>query len=154
MSLIRWHPWRDIERWESLPSIDSLQQEMNRLFDRLLPSDAGGNGITFMPAAEMDETPEAVEIKLEIPGLEAKDLNVEVTDDAVKIGGERKSETKTEEKGMVRSEFRYGKFERVIPLPVRVKTDGVAAEYKNGILKVTLPKTEEQQRKAIEIKVA
>jgi HSP20 family protein len=149
MPLTLWKPFRDIQHWEPLQEIESLQREMNRLFERLMPS--GGNGgaaeITFMPSAEMEETEEALHLKLEIPGMEAKDLDVQVTEDAVSISGERQSETKTETKGVMRSEFHYGKFERMIPLPTHIQTDKVQAEYKNGVLALTLPKSEEDKRK-------
>ena len=125
---------------------------MNRLFDRWAHAGNGeSKGFGYIPSVEMKETDEAVQLKLEVPGLEAKDLNVEVTDDAVSIKGERKSESKTEEKGMIRSEFHYGSFARVIPLPTHVQNDKVTAEYKNGILNLTLPKSEEEKKKTVKI---
>lgn len=143
MALIRWEPFREI---------DSLQREMNRLFDTLTPAaDGRTNGVAFIPAAEMQETPEAIHLKLEVPGLEAKDLDVQVTAEAVAISGERRTENKTEENGMVRSEFRYGKFQRVIPLPGRVQNNQVKAEYKDGILKLTLPKAEEEKNHVVKV---
>jgi HSP20 family protein len=129
---------------------------MNRLFDRIVPTDVGNGekvGLSFIPAAEMTETPEAVQLKLEIPGMEAKDLNVEVTADSLTINGERKSEIKTEEEGFTRTEFRYGKFHRVIPLPVRVDNNNVTAEYKDGILNLTLPKAEEEKNKVVKVSI-
>jgi HSP20 family protein len=152
MTLTRWKPLRDLELMEPLREMENLQHEMNRLFDRWMHSGNGENGgFGFMPSVEMKETDEAVQLKLEVPGLEAKDLNVEVTDDAVSIKGERKSESKTEEKGIIRSEFHYGSFARVIPLPVHVQNDKVTADYKNGILNLTLPKLEEEKRKTVKI---
>jgi HSP20 family protein len=148
MALIRWEPFREVE---------SLQKEMNRLLDRIVPTDVGNGekvGLSFIPAAEMTETPEAVQLKLEIPGMEAKDLNVEVTADSLTINGERKSEIKTEEEGFTRTEFRYGKFHRVIPLPVRVDNNNVAAEYKDGILNLTLPKAEEEKNKVVKVSIS
>jgi HSP20 family protein len=154
MAITQWRPFRDITHWETLPTIATLQEEMNRLFQQLSPS---GNGdsefMAFMPSAELEDTPEALHLKLEIPGLEAKDLNIQVTEQSVSISGERKSETKTEEKGAVRSEFRYGKFERIIPLPVQVKNDAAQAEYKNGILTLDLPKSEESKKKVVKVEV-
>jgi HSP20 family protein len=147
MALIRWEPFREVE---------SLQKEMNRLFDRLVPTDAGNGekmGLSFIPAAEITETPEAVQIKLEIPGMEAKDLNLEVTANSLTINGERKSEIKTEEEGFTRTEFRYGKFHRVIPLPVQVDNNNVTAEYKDGILNLTLPKAEEEKNKVVKVSI-
>ena len=148
MALIRWEPFREVE---------SLQKEMNRLLDRIVPTDVGNGekmGLSFIPAAEMTETPEAVQLKLEIPGMEAKDLNVEVTADSLTINGERKSEIKTEEEGFTRTEFRYGKFHRVIPLPVRVDNNNVTAEYKDGILNLTLPKAEEEKNKVVKVSIS
>ncbi|MCA2656408.1 MAG: Hsp20/alpha crystallin family protein [Microcystis sp. M015S2] len=147
MALIRWEPFREVE---------SLQKEMNRLFDRLVPTDVGNGekmGLSFIPAAEITETPEAVQLKLEIPGMEAKDLNVEVTADSLTINGERKSEIKTEEEGFTRTEFRYGKFHRVVPLPVQVDNNNVTAEYKDGILNLTLPKAEEEKNKVVKVSI-
>ena len=147
MALIRWEPFREVE---------SLQKEMNRLLDRIVPTDVGNGekvGLSFIPAAEMTETPEAVQLKLEIPGMEAKDLNVEVTADSLTVNGERKSEIKTEEEGFTRTEFRYGKFHRVIPLPVRVDNNNVTAEYKDGILNLTLPKAEEEKNKVVKVSI-
>ncbi|MFM6322217.1 MAG: Hsp20/alpha crystallin family protein [Microcystis panniformis] len=148
MALIRWEPFREVE---------SLQKEMNRLLDRIVPTDVGNGekvGLSFIPAAEMTETPEAVQLKLEIPGMEAKDLNVEVTADSLTINGERKSEIKTEEEGFTRTEFRYGKFHRVIPLPVQVDNNNVTAEYKDGILNLTLPKAEEEKNKVVKVSIS
>lgn len=141
-------------RWEPLREMNSLQREMNRLFDSLTPEvDRASNGVAFVPAAEIDETPDAIHLKLEIPGMEAKDLDVQVTAEAVAISGERRSETKTEEKGMTRSEFRYGSFRRVIPLPARIQNDSVQAEYKNGVLNLNLPKAESEKNQVVKVQV-
>ncbi|XFA72721.1 Hsp20/alpha crystallin family protein [Thermosynechococcaceae cyanobacterium Okahandja] len=145
MALVRWEPFREI---------DTLQRQMNRLFDELLPlTKDTRNGITFVPPAEMEETGDEIRLKLEIPGMEAKDLNVEVAAEAVSISGERKSETKTEEKGVTRTEFRYGKFSRVIPLPARIQNDKVHAEYKDGVLTLTLPKAEDEKSKVVKVNI-
>ncbi len=142
MALIRWEPFREIE---------SLQQEMNRLFDTLTPTRNHEWAGSFIPPAEMHEDPEAIHLKLEVPGMESKDLDIHVTAEAVAISGDRKSETRTEEKGVTRSEFRYGKFQRVIPLPTRIQNDKVQAEYKNGVLNLTLPKAEEEKTKVVKV---
>lgn len=148
MALVRWEPFREIE---------TMQRDMNRLFERMMMVPGDGDrdiiaaGSSFMPAAEMHETPNAIELKVEVPGIEAKDLDVKVTAEAISITGERKSETKTEEKGMTRSEFRYGKFQRIIPLPTRIQNDKVQAEYKNGVLCLTLPKAEDEKNKVVTI---
>ncbi|NET31419.1 MAG: Hsp20/alpha crystallin family protein [Cyanothece sp. SIO1E1] len=147
MTLVRWHPWREV---------DTLQRQLNRLFDDALTPDSWTdfNGLTRIPAAELEETPDAVHLRLEIPGMDAKDLDVEVTENTVSIRGERKSETKSEESGTIRSEFHYGKFQRLIPLPARIQNTKVEAEYKDGILNLTLPKTEAAQNKMVKLNLS
>jgi HSP20 family protein len=142
-------------RWEPLREIDSLQREMNRLFDSLAqtPTNRENLSVTFIPPAEMHETPEAIHLKLEVPGMEASDLDVQVTAEAVAISGERQEETKAQEEGVTRSEFRYGKFQRVIPLPTRIQNDKVQADYKNGVLSLTLPKAESEKNKVVKVNI-
>ncbi len=140
-------------RWEPFSEIDSLQKEMNPMFDSLASRTTDWLGSAFVPAAEMEETPEAIHLKLEVPGMDAKDIDIQVSAEAVSISGERKEESKTEEKGMTRSEFRYGSFRRVIPLPARVQNTNVNAEYKDGILNLTLPKAEEEKNKVVKVNV-
>jgi HSP20 family protein len=144
MRLVPYSPFREIE---------TMQRQMNRLFDNLVGFTEDQYNTSFIPAAEIEETEQALHLKLEVPGLEPQDLNVEVTADAVSISGERKSESRTEEQGMVRSEFRYGKFQRVIPLPTRIQNTNVQAEYKDGILRLTLPKTEEEKNKVVKVTI-
>ncbi|NEP02028.1 MAG: Hsp20/alpha crystallin family protein, partial [Symploca sp. SIO2E9] len=100
-----------------------------------------------VPLAELSETEEAIVLKLEVPGMEAKDLNVEVTEDTVSISGERQEENKDN----TRSEFHYGKFHRVIPLPKRIQNTKVTAEYKDGVLNLTLPFREEEKNKVVKV---
>lgn len=152
MKLMRREPSRGIERWEPFREMESLQRRMNHLFEQMMPWEDGS--LALMPSVEMDETTDEIHLKLEVPGLEAKDLDIQVSDNSVAIAGERKEETKTEEKGMVRSEFHYGKFERVIPLSTSVQNDKVKADYKNGILTLTLPKSEEGKHKVVKVEVS
>jgi HSP20 family protein len=144
MAIVRYNPWQEM---------NALQRQLNHLFDdALTPSNWDGfNNLAKIPAAELTETDEAVHLKLEVPGMSAKDLDVQVMADRVAISGERKSETKSEEKGKTRSEFRYGKFSRVIPLPVRIQNINVTADYKDGILNLTLPKSEEEKNKIVKV---
>ncbi len=144
MALVRYNPWREMS---------SLQRQLNRLFDdALVPANWDDfNNLAKIPAAELTETEDAVHLKLEVPGMEAKDLDIQVMADRVSIAGERKSETKTEDKGVTRSEFSYGKFSRVIPLPIKIQNTNVTAEYKDGILNLTLPKAEEERNKVVKV---
>ena len=140
MAKVRYNPWREM---------NSLQRQLNRLFDdALIPAnwDDFGN-FSKIPAAELTETEDAVHLKLEVPGMEAKDLDIQVMADRVTISGERKSEINDR----TRSEFRYGKFSRVIPLPVRIQNTNVTADYKDGILNLVLPKAEEEKNKVVKV---
>lgn len=101
----------------------------------------------------MHENGDAVYLKLEVPGIDAKNLDVQVTAEAVSISGQRQAETKTDQKGVTRSEFRYGKFQRVIPLPARIQNDKVEADYQDGILMLTLPKAEAEKTKVVKVNI-
>lgn len=144
MTLVRWKPFQEMH---------DIQREMNRLFNDVLasPTRPDGFGMTFSPAAELDETEDNYQLRLEVPGMEPKDLNVEVTAESVSISGERKSEKTEESNGSTRSEFRYGRFQRIIPLPGRIDNQNVAAEYKNGVLHLTLPKVEDEKNKVVKV---
>ena len=143
MTLVRLNPWQEF---------NAMQRQFNRLFDEaFVPAKELDRSFIRVPAAELQETSDAIHLKLEIPGIEAKDLDVKVTENAVLVSGERKSETKTEDKGVTKSEFHYGKFQRVIPLPARIQNTNVTAEYKDGILNLTLPKTEAEKNKVVKV---
>ncbi len=141
-------------RWEPLQEIDEIQREMNRLFDRFQVPATRENGFAFVPAAELQDTPEAFLLKLEVPGIKAEDLDIQVTGEAISISGERRSEQTSQDKGMTRTEFRYGRFRRVIPLPARIQNDQVEANYDNGILNLRLPKAESEKTRVIKVNVA
>ncbi|MFN3360570.1 MAG: Hsp20/alpha crystallin family protein [Pseudanabaenaceae cyanobacterium] len=142
MALVRYQPFREF---------DAIQKEMNRLFDSLFATAESVSPYAFMPAAELEETNEAINLRLELPGIDPKELDIQVTANSVSITGERRSESKTTEDGVTRSEFRYGKFQRVIPLPARVQNNQTKAEYKDGILHLTLPKAEEEKNKVFKV---
>lgn len=148
MSLIRWQP---------LQELDALRHQMNHLFDELMHSDRElGQFPTlenamWAPAIELKETDTELVVKAVIPGVEAKDLDVQVSENAVSIMGEHQEEKRTEEKGYFRSELQYGQFQRVVPLPVSVKHDQVQSEFKDGVLTLTLPKAESSPPKVTKV---
>ena len=144
MALVRYNPWQEM---------NSLQHQLNRMFDDALTPENWENfgNWSNSPAAEIIDKEDAFHLKLEVPGIEAKDLDIQVMKDRVAIAGERKSETKSEANGSVRSEFRYGKFQRVIPLPAHIQNTDVTADYKDGILNLTLPKAEAEKNKVVKV---
>jgi HSP20 family protein len=145
MSLVRWQPFRDLT---------NLQREMNQLFETLDDREGNVFPTAFVPAAEIETDDTNVYIKVEVPGLKPEEIEVQVNHRYVSITGERKEEKTTEEKGMKRSEFRYGKFQRTIALPHKVKQDGVEAKYEHGLLKLTLPKAEDEKNKTVKVQVS
>jgi HSP20 family protein len=144
MALVRWDPFREI---------DEIQREMNRLFDRLMARPTETETFAFVPAVEMHDDPETITLRLELPGLNPQDLDIQATAEAVSISGERRFEKRSEDRGVTRSEFRYGRFQRVIPLPNRIKHDQVKAEYKDGILTLTLPKADSEKAQVVKVSV-
>ncbi|MEW5860041.1 MAG: Hsp20/alpha crystallin family protein [Cyanobacteriota bacterium] len=141
MALIRWQPFREIE---------TLRRQFDELFEELAGSSRESE-MTWTPLVELQDRDDNLVLRAQLPGLEAKDLDVQVTRDAVSISGEHRSENKVEEKGYFRSEFRYGKFQRLIPLPVHIQNERVQADFQNGVLTLTLPKVEEAQRRVVRL---
>ena len=138
MVLIRRQPDQEIE----------MQRHIERIFARIAGSRREPE-LTWKPAIELKNTEEYVILRVEIPGVSGKDLDIQVTREAVAIAGERRYDNKAQDKGLFCTEFRYGKFHRVIPLPVAVVNDQVKAEFKDGILTLTLPIA--QRRQAVKI---
>lgn len=132
MAILRYNPWAEMT---------TLQRQIDRVFDDLQVQ-------TFKtPAAELTETEDALHLKLELPGVSAQDVDIEVTESAVKVIAERK----LEHKEGTRSEFYYGKFQRVIPFKAKIQNTNVTADYKDGILNLTLPKSEQEKNKVVKV---
>lgn len=148
MSLIHWQPQKEL---------DTLRHQINHLFDDLMHCDRESGQFTNFesaicsPAIELKETETAVILKAVVPGIQAEDLNVEVSEIAVSITGEHREEKRSEEKGYFRSEFHYGQFKRIVPLPVLVKHNQVQWEFKNGVLTLTLPKAESTRQNVTKV---
>src|SRR5579883_1091757 len=139
---VRYNPWQEI---------NTLQRQINRLFEDTVSPSTIERDSAKVPAAEIHETADAIHLKVELPGIEAKDLDIQVTENAVAVTAERRSEVRAEEKGVTRTEFYYGKFHRVIPLSARIENTNVTAEYKDGILNLTLPKTQQEKNKVVKV---
>lgn len=136
-----------------------LQRDINRVFDdfwtRFERSMNGSNGSVSAaaPRADVTETDEAVEVSIELPGMDEKDIDVSLGDDVVTIRGEKKAEKEEKRKGYFLSERSYGCFYRSIPLPPGVDPNKADATFRKGVLTVTLPKTPEAQEKIRKIEV-
>ena len=139
--------------------IFSLQRDVNRIFEEFWkrfdqPFGAIGRWDSGDPRMDVAETDSALEVSVELPGLDRNEVDVSLTDSALTIKGEKKSQREESKKGYHLSERSHGSFYRSIPLPSGVDRDKASAEFKNGVLTVTLPKTQEAQSnvKKIEVK--
>jgi len=145
MALIRWQPFSDIE---------TLRRQMDRMFDDITGVNGYEESTNWRPAVELIDGEENLTLRAAVPGLEGKDLDISVTRDSVTLKGEHSYKERTEEKGVYRSEFRYGRFERTVRLPIAVQNNKVKAEFNNGILTLTLPKVEEAQNRVVKVDVS
>ncbi|MEX2631448.1 MAG: Hsp20/alpha crystallin family protein [Tistlia sp.] len=158
-SLIPWNRKTEIGRAVEEHPLASFQREMDRFFDEvwrrwdLAPS--GGNRFGWTPSTDVAENDAAVEMTMELPGLDEKDVEVTLEGDRLIVQGEKRQDRQQEEAGTgwLVSERRWGRFQRVMPLPPHVDRDKVAASFQDGVLKVTLPKTEEARRETRRIEV-
>jgi HSP20 family protein len=130
-----------------------LQHEIDRLFDGVSRNIPGFN-MTSMPSMDISETANALEITAELPGLERKDIELNVADNLLTIRGEKKNEREEKNKDYHLVERSYGSFSRSVELPSGVKVEDIAAELANGVLKVIVQKPTPKQTKQIEIKTA
>jgi len=115
-----------------------MSEEMDRTFGSFFGQPGRSSG-TWFPAIEVAEQNGQLQVHAELPGLKPEDVNVEVTNDALILRGERKSEHEQREGGVYRSERRYGEFYREIPLPEGVNPENAKAQFQNGVLEVTVP---------------
>ena len=147
MDLIPWKPFREIE---------SLRREMDNLWSNFLdyrPSVMGWRGQEWLPATDIVENKDVIILKVELPGLDPKDINVSLTEDRLTISGEKKQEEEKKEENFYRLERHSGSFTRTYRLPALVKKDKIDAVFEKGILSITLPKLEVEKQKKIEITV-
>jgi HSP20 family protein len=123
-----------------------FREEMNRLFDNFFRGfdiEAFEPRISFSPKIDVSETDKEITVTAELPGMEEKDIDVSLEKDRITIKGEKKEEKEEKGKDFYRSERSFGSFVRTIPLPKEIDTDKVDAQFKKGVLTITLPKTPE-----------
>ena len=141
-----------ITYWDPFKNVIALQSRVNSLFRDF--NESGESTAPFVPAVDIYEDAEKVTLKLEVPGVEEKDLDVRVEDNTLTVKGERKFEKEEKEENFHRIERRYGSFYRSFTLPTTVDTENVDAKYNAGVLKLELKKKPEAQPKQIKVNVA
>jgi HSP20 family protein len=153
MALVRLSP----ARWDPFGEFSTLQERMNRLFEDLMPTTRMGeeefNTGTFYPAVDIYEGEKEITLKAELPGIDKKDVHVDINDGVITLRGERKIEKENKKENYHRVERSYGIFNRSFTLPTTVDPGKVKANYKDGVLSVTLPRKEEAKPKSIPVGV-
>ena len=144
-------PWRGL--WES--RFPSLREEMDKMFEDFFgktnfPSIAGG---TWIPPIDVQQTKKDVMVMMDIPAIDPKEISISIMEDRITIKGERKREAEVKEIDYYRSERVYGSFQRIIQLPSEVVGDKAKASYKDGVLKITIPKSQRAVPKEVQIEV-
>jgi HSP20 family protein len=132
-----------ILRWQPLVELETVQRQLDRLFDDLTPNYEALRkrvNVDWTPAVELEVQPTTFLLRIQLPGIDPTTVDVQVTRETVSLSGERKLDPQAEANHNIRSEFRYGKFHRMISLPAAVQNDQVTADYTDGILTLTLPR--------------
>ncbi len=146
MNLVRWNPWREM---------NTLQNRINHLFSDSFfqpgHSDDDMSLGTWHPVVDMYDEDDRIVIKAELPGMDKKDIAVDVKDRVLTISGERNYDNEVKEEKYYRRERAYGKFQRAFSLPADVDSDKIKADFKDGLLKVEVPKPEKQKPKEITV---
>ena len=146
MNLVRWNPWSEMS---------TLQNRINSLFNEPFFRSGGEddqfNMGSWYPAVDMFENDDKIVIKAELPGVDKKDISVDVKDRVLTLSGERSYDHEVKEENYYRRERACGKFKRAFNLPADVDPDKIKADFKDGVLKVELPKPEAQKPKRITV---
>ena len=140
------------ERWDPFDELTLLRSRMDRLWSRMTDDDQTALA-NWSPTSDVIETKDEIVIKAELPGIDEKNINVELEAGVLKIKGERNAEKETEEEGYRRLERSYGSFFRSFALPVNVETGKISAAFANGLLEVHLPKKEGAKPQSIKIEL-
>jgi HSP20 family protein len=150
MVVERWRPRRGITPWRTMRDMEEWERHLENLFGRQLwrlPADGDG----WMPALDVFEKDNKLVIKAELPGMKEEDIDVSVVGDSLVIKGEKKTENEEKEADYYRCERTYGSFYRSIPLPATVDAGKIEANFEDGILEVSLPKSAQAKPKKVAV---
>ena len=145
MSIIRWSPFDEIM---------TMRESMDRLFEDYFTRRPRNSGpLVWQPAVEIFETESDITVKAELPGIDPKQVEVNVTEEGLTIKGEARTEQEERKRNYYRRELRYGSFQRTVVLPTEVKGDEAKATFRHGILEVKVPKAERVKPKTVKVEV-
>jgi len=150
MSILRWDPVRELRTMRR--TLERMMDELMGAGEAEVPEVRGEVG-TWQPAVEMYETDTEYVVRAALPGVDPKSIDVEVADDGLTLRAERREEKEERGRNYLRRELRYGLFQRTLPLPGGVKADQAKATYKDGVLEVHVPKTEQAQARKVQVQI-
>lgn len=143
-----------LRRYDPGWGIDSFRRDMDRLFDSFFGRWPGEEYATlWAPALDVEETKDSIVIRAEVPGMKKEDIKIQTAGDRLLISGERRHESEEKNRHFHRVERAYGKFQRLVKLPLEVQSDKARASYKEGVLEIIIPKSEKAKAREIEIDV-
>jgi HSP20 family protein len=143
-----------IARLEPFRGLSTLQDQFNRLYNESFQTHGEESALTtWAPAVDIYETPNELVVKADLPDVNEKDIDVRVENNLLTIHGERKFEKSVTEENFLRVERAYGSFSRSFSLPNTLNAEAIAAEYKSGVLTITLPKREETKPRQVKVNV-
>jgi HSP20 family protein len=143
MAIVRWDPGREV---------DSLQSEVNRLFDTFFGGRPTNGGVRrWVPPMDLVETDDHLVLRADLPGVDSDDVNIEVKDGVLTVSGERKTEHEERADGFYRVERAFGGFSRSMSLPQQVDAEQISASFDKGVLEVRIPKPEERKPHRVQI---
>jgi len=147
-------PWRTRSLFPASDRFTRFEEEMQEMMSRFFPGEEGWMKpmAGFTPKLDLVESEGAFEVTVDLPGMKPEEVNVELKNGQLWITGEMKEEKEEEGKTYHRVERHYGEFRRILPLPTAVKEDEIEAKFTEGVLKITVPKSEEAKAKHIEVK--
>jgi HSP20 family protein len=154
-NLVRWHR-PELSTWPGFGRLTSIRDEIDRLFEAPLAELAHSSQLLsgWSPAFDVYEDKDNFYVRAELPGMKKEDIDLSMHNGSLSVSGERKDDEKLKEAEVYRAERFFGRFLRTITLPAQVAVDKIKAQYKDGILSVTLPKAEEAKPKHIDVKVS
>ncbi len=146
---------KELTPWRPFGELSSLRREMDRLWENFFVERPLGKiwEREWAPSLDMSETKDNFVVKAEVPGIDAKHIDISLTGDVLTIRGEKRQEKEEKEEDYHLVERSYGSFSRSVRLPAEVESNKIKASYKNGILAITLPKSEKAKAKEVKIKV-
>jgi HSP20 family protein len=144
-------------RWEPVAELNTIQNEMNRLFNNFFdtPTGRAGSGTArrWLPAMDLVETAESYMLRADLPGIADEDVKVQLEDNVLTISGQRRSELPSEQQGYHRLERAFGEFSRSLTLPNGVDPDSVQAHFDRGVLEIKIPKPDQKKPRQVQIKL-